>query len=223
MKTITIPQLFEAVQLAIFNISANEEMQKKLNVFGATSKFVQTGHGLLQRAQMMYTTQEQNYNDSRRMSLQIAEDSGAVIEVFKDHIFIAKAAFRKESHILQELKINKVSSNLWTCIQQAMDFYQRAPQYMDTLQQYGATEASFQQNKASVEALLVLKAQRMKKKGDAEHSTQEKKQTVKDLRNWYGDFRKLARIALKDTPQMLETFGMVVSATRKKYKKTAQA
>ncbi|MEK6479067.1 hypothetical protein WJR50_16085 [Catalinimonas sp. 4WD22] len=51
---------------------------------------------------------------------------------------------------------------------------------------------------------------------NAENSTQEKNQVIKDLRAWYGEFRKLARIAFKDNPQVLESFGMVVSTQRKK-------
>jgi hypothetical protein len=216
MKITSIPQLFEAVSLAIFTTSSYEEIQKKLSVFGATPKYMQTGSSLLAHAETIYNTQEQHYHDARRMSLQLAGDSDAALDNFKGHVAIARAAFRKEAYVLDELKITKVSGSLWKCTQQAKYFYDRAPQYMEELKQFGATEEAFQQNKAAVEALLELKAQRMKKKGDAENSTQEKNQVIKDLRAWYGEFRKLARIAFKDNPQVLESFGMVVSTQRKK-------
>lgn len=41
-------------------------------------------------------------------------------------------------------------------------------------------------------------------------------QAIKELSAWYGDFPKLARIAFKDNPQVLESFGMVMSTQQKK-------
>jgi len=222
MKTTSIPQLFEAVQVAVYNLSENEELQKRMNGYGLTSKRVQEGNVLLENARQMYSTQEQHYDHARKLSLQIAQDSEAALEVFRDHVAIAKTAFRKEPHILQELKISKSAGRSWAWTQQAIDFYSKAPQYMDRLQQYGATPESFQQNKAAAEALLALKAQRLKKKGDAENSTQLRNKTIRELKAWYGEFRKLARIAFQDTPQVLETFGMVVPSTKKKRKEASQ-
>lgn len=83
---------------------------------------------------------------------------------------------------------------------------------MEKLQKFGATPETFEQNKAAAEAQMALKARRLKTKEDAENTTQLKYQRLKELRAWYGEFRKLAHIAFKNTPQGLETFGMVVSA-----------
>ncbi len=93
---------------------------------------------------------------------------------------------------------------------------------MDRMQRFGAEQASFQQNAAAAEALIALQAKRYKIKGDAEHSTQEKMRAIKALRVWYVEFCKLARIAFQDTPQILESFGMVVYASKRKRKVVPQ-
>jgi len=53
---------------------------------------------------------------------------------------------------------------------------------------------------------------RLTKKGMAENSTEAKKKAVKVLKIWVQEFRSVARIAFKDTPQILEIFGIKVSS-----------
>lgn len=222
MKSSSISQLFEAVQVAVYNLLENKDLQNKMNGYGLTPKRVQEGNTLLENARLLHSTQSDHYDHARRMSLQIEQDSSTVLDIFKGHVTIARSAFRKEPHVLQELHIKRIATGRWALTQQAIAFYTKAPQYMDKLVQFGATPESFDQNQAAAEALLALKAQRLKKKGDAENSTQQKLQSIKALRAWYGEFRKLARIAFQDTPQVLETFGMVVPSTKKKRKETSQ-
>ena len=89
---------------------------------------------------------------------------------------------------------------------------------MAHMQKFGATPEAFGQNEAAVQALLDLKAQRRERKGRVEDSTQQRNQQIKELRAWYGDFRRLARVAFKENPQLLETFGIVVPSGPRKRK-----
>ena len=222
MDTSSVNQLFLAVQSVIFHLSDKKEYQQTMSGYGLTQKRIQEGSALLQNARQLHTTQTDHYDVARRLSAQLVEDREVALDAFRGHVTIAKSAFRKEPLVLKELKISRVSSARWAWIQQAIDFYDKAPQYMAQLVQFGATQEAFEQNKAAVEALQVLKDRRMQKKGDAEDSTQQKKEAVKELRAWYGEFRKLARIAFKKNPQVLETFGMVVPSAPKKRKEPVQ-
>ncbi|MEK6480242.1 hypothetical protein WJR50_22055 [Catalinimonas sp. 4WD22] len=216
MKTTSIHGLFEAVHLAIYNTQAYEDMQKRLVIFGYTPKRMQEGNALLEYARMHYSTQESHYNTARYLTLQISKDCAAALEAFREHVAIAKTAFRKAPYIIQELKVTKVATSKWKWVLQAKDFYAKAELHMEKLEQFGVSAALFQQNKEAIGALLALKAERLKKKGDAENSTEERDRAIKALRAWYGDFRKIARIAFKDTPQALETYGIKVSSVKKK-------
>jgi hypothetical protein len=92
---------------------------------------------------------------------------------------------------------------------------------MDRLLQFGATQAAFDQSRAAIEALVTLRNRRMQKKGEAEDSTEQKTEAIKELKVWYSEFRKLARMAFKKNPQVLETFGMVVPSAKRKKKEEA--
>lgn len=210
MKTITITELFESVQVTVDHLTADESLQGKMNVYGFTADRVQEGNTLLTNARQLHSTQVQHYDASRQLSAQIKHDREAALENFKEHAAMARIVFRKEPVILQELGIDKFNTTGWLWINNALAFYTKGINYLDRLQAFGVTEPTLQQNKAAIEALVSLKGQRLKKKGEAENSTYLRDESIRALRAWYGEFRKLARIAFKETPQELESFGIVV-------------
>jgi hypothetical protein len=63
-----------------------------------------------------------------------------------------------------------------------------------------------------IEALADTRNQRLLSKGEAEEATHRRNQSIKALKAWMSDFRAIARIALRDNPQLKETLDMVVKA-----------
>ena len=78
------------------------------------------------------------------------------------------------------------------------------------MKQFGIAPEELQQTKAGIEALLLQKERRRKKKAEAESATQKRNDTLEALNAWLVEFRAVARLAFKDDPQMLEAFGMKV-------------
>lgn len=223
MNTTSITTLLKATALAIRGLSEDKDLQNQMSIFGFTSKQTQDGKKILGRVQLTASTREENTNTIRRLSHQIVQDGKATMNVFRDHAAIARAAFRQEPLVLQELKINKLDQGQWGWVQQALDFYELAPKHMTQLQKFGATPETFQQNQAAAQALFDMRAQRLNRKGKAEHNTQERNEAIRELRTWYSDFRRLARVAFRKSPQLLETFGIVVSAKPRKRKAAVKA
>ncbi len=225
MNTSSIKALIEAAGLVILHLSQNKDLQKIMSAVGFTPQSVRVGKKLLDEVNQTGSVRKQGADEARRLSHQINKEGKATLQTFRDHVAIARAAFRQEPLALQELKIATLASNKWDGVQQAREFYEQAPQHMTQLQKFGATPEAFQQNEAAVQALLALKAQRLDRKGKTESTTQRRNQKIKELREWYGDFRRLARVAFKNDLQLLETFGIVVPSTprRRKRKPVAKA
>ena len=223
MKVRTVTQLLEAVNLAIVNTLANKALQQKLSPYGFTPKRMQEGKVLWKRVQQTEKTQRQHYTSSRQVAEQIKQDTEAARDLFREHVAVARTAYRKEPLVIQDLGVQRMVNTKLGWIAQAKKFYEQAPQYADRLRQYGAPAESLQQNHAAIDALVALRAQRFLNKGDAEDSTQEKAQSLRELRAWYGEFRKIARIAFQDNPQRLETYGIVVSTPRRKRSQSSEA
>ena len=222
MKTDSISGLLKATQLALSGLTEDKELQKQMSTYGFTSKKTQEGQNILGRVQAVTSTREQKAMAMRRLSSQITQDGKTVLNAFRDHASIARAAFRQDPLALRELKISKLNQGTWSWVQQALDFYEQTPLHMAKLQQFGAVPEAFQQNQAAAQALFAMRARRLNQKGKAEHHTQEKHQAIRELRAWYGDFRRLARVAFRESPQLLETFGIVVRSKPRKRKPAAE-
>ncbi len=222
MNTRAVSKLLDASQLALRGLSEDQELQKQMSAYGFTPKRTQEGHGLVGRVQLISNTRQQSAMTMRRLSQQIKQDGQTVLDAFRDHAAIARAAFRQEPLVLQELKIDKIQQGKWAWVQQALDFYEQTLRHLAKLQQYGATPEDLQQNQAAAQALFDLRAKRLNQKGKAEHGTQERNQAVRELRTWYSDFLRLARVAFREKPQLLETFGIVVRSAPRKRKPTVE-
>ena len=223
MKTSSIKGLIEAAGLVILHLSQNKDLQRVMSAFGFTLQRVQVGKKLLDDVRQTGSNRKQGTDEARRLSHQINQEGKATLQTFRDHVAIARAAFRQEPLALRELKVTTLTSNKWDGVQQALEFYEQAPKHMTQLQKFGAVPEAFQQNEAAVQALLALKAQRLDRKGKTESNTQQRNQKIKELRDWYGDFRRLARVAFKNDLQLLETFGIVVPSKPRKRKPVVKA
>ncbi len=84
----------------------------------------------------------------------------------------------------------------------------------DVLENYQLPREQLSQNKAMIEALIATRNRRMQKKGEAEEATRLRNEAVKALNAWMVSFRGIARIALKDKPQLLEALGIMVKTKK---------
>lgn len=97
---------------------------------------------------------------------------------------------------------------------QARYFYTKAASYADALADYQLTQSELDQNKANLEALVALRNRGIQLKGEAEEATRHRNQSIKALYVWIKEFKGIARIALQDSPQLLEALGIMVKAGR---------
>jgi hypothetical protein len=222
MKISTIDQLIAAAVLAIRPLLSDKNLQKRMNAYGFTPQRLQQGTALLTSVQLIDDTREETNREARHLANQIAQDRQATRTLFRTHAAIARTAFRENPLVLKDLNISKLVNGTWIWTKQALDFYKIAPTQMEQLERFGAIPAEFQQNQAAVEALIELRNERVQHRGKTQNLTQERNQKIRALRQWYGEFRQLARLAFKDKPQLLETFGIVVPSGPRKRKKAVQ-
>lgn len=212
MKLRTDAEIIEGGRLAIFNTEKNKERQKRLAVYGVTPAFLQKGKTLLKNAQLLEDVKGDHYDDRWAVGKQLNADREAILALFKDHVSVARTAFRKDPVVLHTLKIKRLVTNTWGWTQQALHFYTKVEAHASRMAPHGINQEMIAQAKASVEALIAMKDDRTEHKGVAQNSTQQKRLAFKALREWILEFRSIARLAFKETPQLLEVFGIVVSS-----------
>ncbi len=209
MQNMSINALFEIMRSIFFNLQEDEALQQLMAQWGFPPERVQEGHTLLLNAQQLHAQKDERYHNWLNLSRQVQADRDAALQVFAEHVQVARLAFREQPPLLKQLKISRIQKKkVWEWIPQAHRFYTLALANSSLMKKRGVKPEELEQAKAGIEALLALKDRSLRKKGDAESATQERNRILEALRVWHVEFRAAARLALKDTPQMLEAFGM---------------
>ena len=210
MKLNKDESILDAARLAINSLEKDPLVQQKMSTYGFTAARVKEGKSLLSSAVRSQQQKDQHYSTQWTLSQQISEQLAAVQEQFRDHLRVARIAFRKQPAVLHSLKTQRIAPKGWPCVRQAAHFYQQIQSQKLSLSGYEVSAKVLQRAAAETTALLELRTERYRQKGLAESSTESKNQAFAALRNWVSECRSIARIALKDDPQRMEGFGMVV-------------
>ena len=76
------------------------------------------------------------------------------------------------------------------------------------LARYKVTLEALQTALSDVEQAFTLKSSQEQEKGEAQEATQQRDAAIDALDEWLSDFKVVARIALEDTPQLLEALNL---------------
>jgi len=77
---------------------------------------------------------------------------------------------------------------------------------------YGYTKQTILQRQKEIENIYRLMEQKVRASGEAQHSTQLRNRKLRELDRWVSEYKKVARLAFRDSPQYLEKLGIVVKS-----------
>lgn len=210
MKLDKDARILEAARLAIGYVENSASLRQKIETFGFSPRFFQTGKDLLRDAIGAQQQKDRCYNIQWELRHQIGEQLEAVQDQFDEHLRVARIAFRKEPAVLHTLRIDRVATKGWPRVRQASYFYQQIQMQKLSLEGYTVSTKALQRAAAETHGLLSLRQERIRQKALSESSTAAKNQAFAALRQWVIECRDIARLALKDTPQLMEGFGVLV-------------
>lgn len=214
MNYSSIPKLFAEANMYIQNASTQPEIQKKLNLQGFTPKRMQEGATFLAHAMLSHTHKTEKYGEKKSVSSQVKTHEEQARQRFMEHVAIVKFVFRKDAAMLSQFNVDRVSKKVHEWILQASYFYLKSGEHKEVLAQHSLTAEEMAQAMAMVEAVSTARNQRMLRKGEAEDATRTRDLSLKALKKWMKDFRAIARVALRDNPQLMESLGIMVKSQK---------
>lgn len=210
MKIHSLDRLREVSSLSVNNTLKDPEAQQKMTQYGFSPRRMKEGKTLLQQLEQQCRTQEQHYEAHWELAHRMDNELRSTRAVFVAHVEVARFAFRNEPAILRKLAIRRLATNRWAWVKQAQSFYTKVTEHTAAMETHGVKSEELAQAQASLQAIAALREDLTRRKGDAEDATQRKQQADKELRAWLSEFRTVARMAFKETPQKLEAFGIRV-------------
>lgn len=206
-----IDDLIDHTRIVLENAKSHPFASTKMAAFGYHKQKIEEGALLLENMLSLQMQQEDCYSTGKGLKQQLDKDLEAVTTLYKEHLGIARFAFRHDPLMQAKLELQGARKRgLPKAIHQIQKFYIRAEEVISQMKKYGARPEEFAQAKAMIEAISMARAQKKRCHGNAQSATQQRNKAKRELQAWLSDFKKVARVALKDEQQLLEVFGMVV-------------
>ena len=214
MSNYSLSGKLSAAQTAIYNALEHADIQKKLTAYGFNAKRLQEGNALLNTALLLQDEKSDRYGEKQELSARLRSQEEEVRKLFRKHVATVRLAYSDEPATLSRFNISTISTKKEAWQMQASYFYRVAAQSSDVLARYQLSAEELAQNQAGVEALIASRNRRLQKKGEAEEATRHRDQQMRELQAWMREFRTIARLALRDNPQLLEALGISVKSQK---------
>ncbi|WPP51385.1 hypothetical protein [Catalinimonas niigatensis] len=209
----TIDQKISRISIAVDNSLNYPEIQNTLKKVGYTLPMLQQGKGYLGEFRMLQENHALKYGNQYGVGSSFREELQGVKATHAVHRKLAKIAYASDKSMQTQLSLQgKLTFVVDKWLTYANNFYTLLLKDSSRMAQYGVSAEELAQMQASVQALMANRNKHIACKGEAQHATQKRNEVIRKLDAWMSDFRKAARFAFKDEPQMLEMLGIMVKA-----------
>lgn len=208
----SIASQFASARVMIRNAKNHPVIQQKLAEWGYSQQHMLQGTVALEELEAVQQEQEECYNTKSNIDRNWRTQLASLRKSYAEHRAVAKIVFRHQPELLQRLRLHQPMPRRqpdW--VMQTRAFYRVIVSESKEMQKLGIKAEDLTQTQATVNALLNLQEQRLQCKGDAESATQKRNEVRAKLRAWQQEFIRMAKMALKDDPQLLEVLGIVVT------------
>ena len=198
---------------ATTNASTHAEVGALLLLYGYTPERIDEGKTLCTNATALYQQQIKERGDQTQASSDLNKAIDIANDPYIDQLKIARIVFRNEPGMWTKLELSgkrKCTQSGW--INQAKIFYTNLladEAALSKMAVYGSSVEKLESEAALVADAEAKQAIQRREMGEAQEATLKRDQAIEALDDWYSDFRKIARIALKTQPQYLEMLGIV--------------
>jgi hypothetical protein len=203
---------FSGATIILTNAQGQAAIAAALDAFGYDAAALQEGQALLDTARGLYDTQIREYGEQHAATQAFETACSQADKAYAAHRNLAKIAFKSDAQRQTDLHLSDRKPKAYTpWYEQARHFYTAV--LADTaaqtqLAKYKVTLESLQAVQAQVEQTMTLKTTQEKEKGEAQDATKQRDAAIAALEAWLADFKVVARIALQDTPQLLEALNL---------------
>lgn len=197
----------------LFNAKNTPAISKQLNTLGYNGNKMLKGIALMDDVLHWQSVKNTHYGAQKTATDALKEDGQVFKKQYMEHVGLARIAFKEDRGASSTLEIdNPRQKTLGGWLTQATTFYGQLAQYTETMGKYGVSPEAISAAQEQLQALKTRRDAQLQRKGEAQDATEKRNHAMKALNTWMKEFRQVARIAMKDDPQLLETLGIVVKA-----------
>lgn len=199
----------ESFRLMLEKAESTPEISQAIAQHGYTMEKLKEGRELLKATREIYESDIREKDKYAIVSAGLSRKKEEIDQMYRIHRKKARMIARDDPEMSTGLAIEGPFPRLkivW--LQAVRKFYSEASKnskYQEKLLRLNMTKEDFEMGLAHVKVLDDLLAKRTLHKGLSEQSTVDKKKALNELYLWKKDFYTIAKIALRDNPELLES------------------
>lgn len=182
--------------------------------YGYDLPVITKGRELLGVTITAFSFKQQEDNESIQARADFDVKVNSMTEKYASHRRKAKVAFRKDEVTLKQLGLVGTYSRAYVkWIVTMKTFYNGVlsnPAHLAKLLVFKITEEEISACITEINALETTRALYLKEVGESQEATKKKDKALAEFEDWMSDFYAVAKIAMEDQPQLLESLGMFV-------------
>ncbi len=207
-------KFLERARIALTNAESHTEIKPLISEFGMDETKISEGWTIFNKAEASLNTSKQEDIEKKVSSNSYKLTFEEFLGLFKRHRNQSLIFFKKHPDFLVKLGIKGSFPNQYNKIfDNAKHFYSAIQKHSDIQEKLllcKITPETVTDCLAKRENVMSLRATFDKESGEAQDATVQKNLNLIELKEWIEDFDIIAKIALYDNPQLLESLGIFV-------------
>lgn len=207
----TIANQLNSAQVAINNTLADAEIQAAVAAFGYSVEKINAGKTIYEQAVAVVNAQIAATGAQRDATASAAVAKKVAHKAYQSLAKVARAIFAQDKTKLTRLGLTgampKSTAGFLTA---AYALFENAnqPEIQAELAGYGYDSAKLQTERALITAFETADRNQEQAKGAAQQATRDQDAALKELKLWYQQYIKIARVALQGKKELLEKIGI---------------
>lgn len=207
-------KFLERVRTALTNAASHAEIKAALANFGMDDAKVAVGTTLYTTTQSIWELNKKEDAESTVASNSYKAKFNELDAIFKRHRHFTLTFFKKQPDVLVTLGVKGRFPATYN------DFFDKVKQFYSGIKNNPAIQAKMDiikitssvvdANLAILTELLAERSNYDKELSESQDTTKSKNAALMELKEWIEDFDAIAKIALYDNPQLLESLGIFV-------------
>ena len=213
-RTLTEAETLEQYRVSLDNAENQSEIATIMTEFGYDSETIGQGKALLAETRQAYAANKTEDDETSAAYNSFSNLKDQLAETYSLHRKKAKVVFRNDSLTMDKLAVSgSVPKAYVKWLETAKKFYSVASTDTDLQSKLARLKITTDDLTAASTLISNLEAARadyLREKGESQDSTKIKDAAFGKIDDWMSEFYAVAKIALEDNPQLLESLGKLV-------------
>ena len=215
-RTLSEAETLEMYRVALENAVTQPEIATVMAELGYDSAMIEEGKSTLTKTRKAYDSNKAEDDETSVAYSTFSSKKEQLEDIFSLHRKKAKVVFRNDALIMEKLAITGSLPKAYVKWLEAVKKFYSVSLSDETIQtklvRLKITKKDLTATNKLISELETARAEYQKEKGESQNATKAKDVAFAEIDDWMSEFYAVAKIALEDSPQLLEALGKTVKS-----------